>query len=39
MSKPNPTPGEVQLLDFIQPMGPDPNVSARAIGVPQRRIK
>jgi antitoxin HigA-1 len=35
---PNPTPGEVLLLDFIEPMGLTQNGVARAIGVPPRRI-
>ena len=35
---PNPTPGEVLLLDFIEPMGLSQNGLARAIGVPPRRI-
>ena len=35
---PNPTPGEMLLLDFIQPMGLTQNGLARAIGVPPRRI-
>ncbi len=35
---PNPTPGEVLLLDFIEPMGLTQNGLARAIGVPPRRI-
>ena len=35
---PNPTPGEVLLLDFIEPMGLSQNSLARAIGVPPRRI-
>jgi addiction module HigA family antidote len=35
---PNPTPGEVLLLDFIEPMGLTQNSLARAIGVPPRRI-
>jgi addiction module HigA family antidote len=35
---PNPTPGEILLLDFIEPMGLTQNALARAIGVPPRRI-
>jgi addiction module HigA family antidote len=35
---PNPTPGEVLLLDFIEPMGLTQNSLARAIRVPPRRI-
>jgi addiction module HigA family antidote len=35
---PNPTPGEVLLLDFIEPMSLTQNSLARAIGVPPRRI-
>jgi len=35
---PNPTPGEILLLEFITPMGPTQNGLARAIGVPPRRI-
>jgi addiction module HigA family antidote len=35
---PDPTPGEVLLLDFIEPMGLTRNGLARAIGVPPRRI-
>ena len=35
---PNPAPGEVMLLDFIEPMGLCQNGLARAIGVPPRRI-
>jgi len=35
---PNPTPGTVLLLDFIEPMGLTQNPLARAIGVPPRRI-
>jgi addiction module HigA family antidote len=34
----SPTPGEVSLLDFIQPMGLTQNGLARAVGVPPRRI-
>lgn len=34
----NPTPGEMLLLDFIEPMGLTQNGLARAIGVPPRRI-
>src|SRR5579871_5398337 len=35
---PNPTPGEVLLLEFIEPMGLTQNGLSRAIGVPPRRI-
>ena len=35
---PNPTPGEVLLLEFIEPMGLTQTGLARAIGVPPRRI-
>ncbi|CCG41711.1 HigA family addiction module antitoxin [Magnetospirillum molischianum] len=35
---PNPTPGEMLMLDFIEPMGLSQNGLARAIGVPPRRI-
>lgn len=35
---PNPTPGDMLLLDFIEPMGLTQNGLARAIGVPPRRI-
>ncbi len=35
---PNPTPGEMLLADFIEPMGLSQNSLARAIGVPPRRI-
>ena len=35
---PNPTPGEVLLLQFIEPMGLTQDGLARAIGVPPRRI-
>jgi len=35
---PNPTPGEMLLADFIEPMGLSQNRLARAIGVPPRRI-
>jgi addiction module HigA family antidote len=35
---PNPTPGEMLLLDFIEPMKLTQNGLARAIGVPPRRI-
>ncbi len=34
----NPTPGEMLLADFIEPMGLSQNSLARAIGVPPRRI-
>lgn len=35
---PNPTPGEILLLEFIEPMGLTQNGLACAIGVPPRRI-
>ena len=35
---PDPTPGEILLLEFIEPMGLTQNGLARAIGVPPRRI-
>ena len=35
---PNPTPGEMLLLDFIKPMGLSQTGLAKAIGVPPRRI-
>ncbi len=35
---PNPTPGDILLLDFIEPFGLTQNGLARAIGVPPRRI-
>lgn len=35
---PNPTPGEMLLLDFIEPLGLTQNGLARAISVPPRRI-
>ena len=35
---PNPTPGEMLLAEFIEPMGLSQNGLARAIGVPPRRI-
>lgn len=35
---PNPTPGEMLLEDFLQPMGLSQNGLARAICVPPRRI-
>ena len=35
---PNPTPGEVLLLEFIEPMGLTQNGLAPAIWVPPRRI-
>ena len=34
----NPHPGEVLLLEFIEPMGLSQSALARAIGVPPRRI-
>lgn len=35
---PNPTPGEILLTGFIEPMKLSQNGLARAIGVPPRRI-
>jgi len=35
---PNPTPGEILLTEFIEPMKLSQNGLARAIGVPPRRI-
>jgi addiction module HigA family antidote len=35
---PNPSPGEVLLLEFLEPMGLSQNALARAIRVPPRRI-
>lgn len=35
---PNPTPGEMLLVDFIIPFGLTQNGLARSIGVPPRRI-
>ncbi len=35
---PNPTPGEMLLLDFIKPMGLSQTGLAKAINVPPRRI-
>lgn len=35
---PNPTPGEILLTEFIEPMGLTQNGLARAIRVPPRRI-
>jgi addiction module HigA family antidote len=35
---PNPTPGEVLLTEFIEPLGLSQNAIARAIGVSPRRI-
>jgi len=35
---PNPTSGEILLLEFIEPMGLTQNGLARAIAVPPRRI-
>jgi len=34
----NPTPGEMLLADFLEPLGLSQNGLARAIGVPPRRI-
>ena len=35
---PNPTPGDILRLDFIEPLGLTQNALARAIGVAPRRI-
>ena len=35
---PNPTPGDILLVDFIEPLGLSQNALARAIAVPPRRI-
>ena len=35
---PYPTPGEILLEEFLNPMGISQNALARAIGVPPRRI-
>jgi addiction module HigA family antidote len=35
---PSPMPGDILLLEFIEPMGLTQNGLARAIGVPPRRI-
>jgi len=35
---PNPTPGEIRLLEFIELLGLTRNGLARALGVPPRRI-
>jgi len=35
---PNPTPGEILLHEFLEPMELSQNGLARAIGVPPRRI-
>jgi addiction module HigA family antidote len=35
---PNPTPGEILLEEFLEPMGLTQNALARAIHVPPRRI-
>jgi addiction module HigA family antidote len=35
---PNPTPGEILLKEFLEPMALSQNALARAIGVPPRRI-
>jgi addiction module HigA family antidote len=35
---PNPSPGEILLLEFLEPMGLSQNALARAIRVPPRRI-
>jgi addiction module HigA family antidote len=34
----NPTPGEILLLEFLQPLGLSQTALARAVGVPPRRI-
>jgi addiction module HigA family antidote len=34
----NPHPGEILLLDFLQPMALSQSAIARAVGVPPRRI-
>ena len=35
----NPTPGEILLLDFLEPLGLSQYALAKAINVPPRRIK
>ena len=35
---PNPTPGDILLAEFLEPMALSQNALARAIGVPPRRI-
>jgi antitoxin HigA-1 len=35
---PNPTPGEILLREFIEPMGLSQTALARAISVPPRRV-
>ena len=35
---PNPTPGDILSLEFLEPMRISQNALARAIGVPPRRI-
>jgi len=35
---PNPSPGEILALEFLQPMGLSQNALARALRVPPRRI-
>jgi antitoxin HigA-1 len=35
---PNPTPGTILLVEFLEPMGLSQNALARAIKVPPRRI-
>lgn len=35
---PNPHPGEILMLEFLEPMGLSQNAIARAIAVPPRRI-
>jgi addiction module HigA family antidote len=35
---PNPHPGEILLLDFLEPMGLSQSALARAVAVPPRRI-
>ncbi|MGH6958153.1 MAG: HigA family addiction module antitoxin [Caulobacteraceae bacterium] len=34
----NPTPGEILMLDFLEPAGMSQTALARALGVPPRRI-
>jgi addiction module HigA family antidote len=35
---PNPHPGDILLVEFLEPMGLSQNALARAIGVPPRRV-
>ncbi|MGF9691785.1 HigA family addiction module antitoxin [Rhizobium sp. 0TCS1.26] len=35
---PNPTPGEILALEFMEPLNISQNALARALGVPPRRI-